>query len=110
MISENKHTPGPWTLNDEIGAMIVTGGPEDRYVCDVQIYQVPRVMGLPYEEERTANAKLIAAAPELLEQLIKLYMAVYAGNSVSLEDAMNRSVKDDLIEQEIIAAIKKATV
>jgi hypothetical protein len=45
---------------------------------------------------------------DLLEAVKKLYMAVYAGNSHSLKDAMNRAPKDDQFEQEIIAVIRKA--
>lgn len=49
-----------------------------------------------------------ASAPELLEVLTELYMAVYGGNSVSLEDCINRSVKTDAFEQRIVSVITKA--
>jgi hypothetical protein len=53
-----KHTPGPWVVND-IGD-VRTGDGQDRFIASVF------GRGL---EEKTANARLIAAAPELLHEL-----------------------------------------
>lgn len=57
----SKHTPGPWSVREDIGAVfdrdglpIATGGSES------------------YEEYQ-ANARLIAAAPELLEACKQAY-------------------------------------
>lgn len=59
------HTPGPWTA--EIGrhvASIRAGSVHQKLIADVFI---------PLnEEERVGNARLIAAAPELLEALTLL--------------------------------------
>ena len=71
---EHKHTPGPWTA-DEFG-YINAGGQQ---IADVHVYDSSNCMDcgqcekhsarnepkLPYE----ANARLMAAAPELLEIL-----------------------------------------
>jgi hypothetical protein len=66
-----EHTPGPWRVTDEINR--VSGGEVIRpsrgdgvdspvaFVCDFN--------GYDRDEERQANARLIAAAPELLEAL-----------------------------------------
>lgn len=65
----NKHTPGPWTISDESddfwmtvianGKIVANVNPETFYsgVCDL--------VEMPVNE----NARLIAAAPELLEAL-----------------------------------------
>ena len=64
-----KHTPGPWTIcptiNERIGIIgdgvqIATVHPTD----DITASYFP---GLRSSEEIAANARLIAAAPELLE-------------------------------------------
>ncbi len=64
------YTPGPWIFGktDE-GKRLILGGQDRRYIASITIYQIPRRMGLYEEPERKANARLIAAAPELLECL-----------------------------------------
>lgn len=52
------HTAAPWHIGLQPGPMIY--GPQGEHVCDVRIETV-----MP--DERNANARLIAAAPELLE-------------------------------------------
>ena len=75
---KTKHTPGPWTA-DEFG-YINAGGQQ---IADVYVYDSSDCMGcgqcenhsarnepkLPYK----ANARLIAAAPELLYALQELF-------------------------------------
>ena len=64
------HTPGPWVFgNTSEDRRMILGGESERYVCNVQIYQTPRVAGLCDEAEREANARLIAAAPDMLAAL-----------------------------------------
>ena len=64
----SKHTPGPWTTYDG-------------YIIESEKCQVGEVYFYSYEEgERIdipyrANARLMAAAPELLEALKELYNA-----------------------------------
>ena len=58
-----KHTPGPWDLNEtQRGTYIYQGGTEN---CIAEIYA-------DVNEDQAANARLIAAAPELLEALLAL--------------------------------------
>lgn len=72
-MSEYKHTAGPWgfgrTRDDQ--RLILGKNGDGRYVCNVQIHQTPRAMGRMSEPEREANARLIAAAPEMLEALLE---------------------------------------
>ena len=66
-MSETKHTPGPWCLSDE-SPMII----EDE--CKVIVGSAstyPNSGYFPGQKEAEANARLIAAAPELLEALEK---------------------------------------
>ena len=62
------HTPGPWdyTLADETSSGGVYGN--EKCVCDI----IPKDLQVAYDCEEVeianANARLIAAAPELLEQ------------------------------------------
>ena len=67
----SKHTPGPWTAPEASG--LITG-----YIWAHEPYggivaQVEDGGQVPYDQEqRKANAHLIAAAPELLEALKSL--------------------------------------
>lgn len=70
----NKHTPGPWDADEE----------------DFSIYQIEtsdqiaEVFSHHPPEELEANARLIAAAPELLEALIEL--TEYSGGAFCVCD------------------------
>lgn len=64
---KSKHTPGPWVplfIRDEQKISICN--PETKeFVCRIK----NEVSGRPIGEDDKANARLIAAAPELLESL-----------------------------------------
>lgn len=69
----SKHTPGPW-----IGAGPSFGDPLPRYTTEIvteyegEDEEVRSICELPFahhDDENEANARLIAAAPELLEAL-----------------------------------------
>lgn len=74
-----KHTPGPWHDNDTHdgeGPMAVwTSRSSGKFICCAQ-YPFPNSPRRDREEvsddERVANIRLIAAAPELLEALIAI--------------------------------------
>jgi hypothetical protein len=58
------HTPGPWTLDRRSEKLVGANG------ANVVVYASGlSFAGLPPTEEFKANARLIAAAPELLEAL-----------------------------------------
>jgi hypothetical protein len=65
----SRHTPGPWTDNDALRVL----SPDQNYVadCDASI-------ALP-DKERAANARLIAAAPDLLS-IAKRWAAIDGGD------------------------------
>lgn len=63
------HTPGPWTLVDATGEDLAITT-EGRMADDiVPIVEVDIDWDEPLASEQYANAKLIAAAPKLLEAL-----------------------------------------
>jgi len=74
-MTEAKHTPGPWALQGN-STVIAPNMPRIKYgkheeyerayiVCQPDLYTDPEWGG----EEKRANARLIAAAPEMLEAL-----------------------------------------
>lgn len=62
----SKHTPGPWYA---VGGMVEIGNDElpDVCTCDPQLFGQGHLPTTP--EREYANARLIAAAPDLLEAL-----------------------------------------
>ena len=84
----SKHTPGPWTANEEfddgesLGIAITAG----------RLGQVVRVFDVG--QEGFANAALIAAAPELL---------------AALEHVLGRATMPGFLRDKVKAAIAKAT-
>lgn len=81
-MSNTKHTPGPWTvttgkhtettdLYDKGDTWFNVNG-EDGIIADVCF---GRCLGND-EEDALANAKLIAAAPEMLEVMTTLYVTM----------------------------------
>jgi hypothetical protein len=65
MTQTTKHTPGPWQDNDAglIYGQVSADDDEAPFICDVCDNQPD------YTEREKANARLIAAAPELLTAL-----------------------------------------
>lgn len=55
-----KHTPGPWTIE-------IPSNGCDRYIIHGKSFEEICATCLDTEHEMQANARLIAAAPELLE-------------------------------------------
>lgn len=74
----NMHTKGPWTvLRDENGILnVVTNEDEPWYICSAH----DGITGHPEE----ANARLLAAAPDLLEALENLLAVVPEPELVSM--------------------------
>lgn len=89
-MSETKHTPGPW-----IGAGPSFGDQLPRYTTEIvtewedEDDQRPMICTLPfrhYDHENEANARLIAAAPELLEALETCLVLMDYGGTWTVEE------------------------
>jgi hypothetical protein len=76
---ETKHTPGPWSLSDRtdsitwgdcsFSAPVGAGG---FVIASHSVCTIPRHQRERLTDEHRANARLIAAAPELLKALVWL--------------------------------------
>jgi hypothetical protein len=65
----SKHTPGPWQSKSDYEPMTIIGnvdGPDDGEYHYTPICEVEPTL---FPDENAANARLIAAAPELLKVL-----------------------------------------
>jgi hypothetical protein len=94
------HTPGPWTHHPYDN--IITGGVDDRTLLEWQARSLHVSI-----DERDANARLIAAAPDLLAELRKFVdgeFTYYAGKVIGIDA---RLTEDDVNRAR--AAITKAT-
>ena len=107
-MNETRYTSGRWEVDIRTGCFGVF--PEgkspncmsgvDHYAIVFQMGRGPLMNGYPsVTEEQEANAKLIAAAPELLEALDNLYTEFQNRYEDSFQD---------LLLQKAYAAIKKA--
>jgi len=96
----SKHTPGPWTIDGFNMAAVIhctkeRGHPDAKHLTG-DYEQIARCEG----ENWKANARLIAAAPELLEALSNLLNCV---------DGQHDDEWLDRVKQKALAAITKAT-
>jgi hypothetical protein len=66
-----KHTPGPWIIFNKLGVLSVMRGKKE--VVHWAGFDSSR-----FPQQNIANARLIAAAPELLQSLRELMQAVEA--------------------------------
>ena len=104
-MSEAKHTPGPWTISDDHGQRWIetTAGNDDTIA---QVFRRNNSVSAARDIEYTANAHLIAAAPELLEALKEItsdYADRFDLDSLSTNPGIKSSIK------QARTAIAKAT-
>lgn len=78
----SKHTPGPWTLGNGEVRIRTEKNEQGRSILVAECYTTGNAGRYPKYEERKANARLIAAAPELLEALKKLLEAYKHDTSI----------------------------
>ena len=99
---ETKHTPGQWEISSEASNLFKVCAKEDKRNSDnkrLVIASIP--WESPWEsdvrrtkEQAEANAKLIAAAPELLEALIKVSEYLPKSDLKNLvNNAINKATK-----------------
>lgn len=69
----SKHTPGPWQVNHSDPTQVCDTDGEQRGCAPLALAVGETI------KERTANARLIAAAPDLLEALQELLEAEVLG-------------------------------
>lgn len=60
----SKHTPGPWFISNRNPLRVIESGPRMASIAKCGIK-----LGVDADEEAAANARLIAAAPDMLEVL-----------------------------------------
>ena len=106
----NKHTPGPWrkvTANDykSLGVETVS----DDIYARVTICEIQLAHGEPFNsdenDEPKANARLIAAAPELLASLV----AILETADISFGEGEQAARVGNAVISQARAAIAKAT-
>lgn len=95
----SKHTPGPWRKQGNL----IFGAEIGSKICQLYTQHVPGVKSGASEE--SANARLIAAAVDLLDALIMAFHLIHDGEKFSADHPWN---KDDTLKA-IKAAITKAT-
>lgn len=95
--NDTKHTPGPWHCDDvhpDSGSIMI-GSAKD-WVCVMchkpDDYAAERGDDEENERQTLSNARLIAAAPELLEALSKLVLHV--GHYSSMPHAHHDAARD----------------
>lgn len=105
-MSEAKHTPGPWkSRRESAGAWKVGGGPIGEYPICTRLSTVEHM-----EEESYANARLIAAAPDLLEALEEAANALDVTAAYIREHTPNKATAEGIENdaRKARAAISKA--
>ena len=86
------HTPGPWELAMSADGCFILFGAKGRNLLTIPLDE--------QNEEKTANARLIAAAPELLKELREMLEYTRILRSFYLDDEDLRG-KGTMIEEDI---------
>lgn len=105
-MSEQKHTPGPWLIDEgaemqEPGFYGAPGDPNGYHAISADGWRVTGFIG-------EANAKLIAAAPELLEALRKAEFRLAKLVALNDEEPGIASPDDAAALEQVRAAVAKA--
>ena len=83
-MSEGKHTPGPWQLND----LSVESSSEGKWIACTDSH-----MGNDLCEDQ-ANARLISAAPELLKAAQDLLQGYTAARALKIQEAIKKAKRE----------------
>lgn len=87
-----KHTPGKWKLYENESGVWV-GVENSEYVCNFKPVSKIMPMNLDAGNPNVANARLIAAAPEMLEVLELVKSALALGVKGTLLDQVESIIK-----------------
>ena len=90
-----KHTTGPWVIDWNVSRLDIFGADETTLVASLRRSPLSQAI----DEAARANARLIAAAPELLDSLSEIFD--YAGGADS-------ALHDEYVMDRARAAIAKA--
>ena len=98
---ETKYTPGPWEIRKSgfIMAPDGAGQGDDVYIAEILIGP-----DSPEVDEAKANARLIAAAPDLLEALV--YLAEEVGRLMEWNDYIEDPDVEDAYENAFMVIAK----
>ncbi len=113
---EQKHTPGPWIYGPEVGPDCTRIDAENGLVIaavrsrEITSWEQSRPI-YSWSDEGAANARLIAAAPDLLAALERLSFAAECRDNTMGDACRLIEVKAELASanQQARAAIAKAT-
>ena len=103
-MSETRHTPGPWAVVDELDIISSGQSPIDgTFVVGVDVATCGTSI-VEFYEIAKANARLIAAAPELLEQL-KSILSCFKMTQLLMSDSKDRALTREIAKnaEEVIA-------
>lgn len=93
-MSNTKHTPGPWKIIEVISDTASGPTPYPRAIAgSVTVAELPERSPLCMMEEREANARLIAAAPELLAAALRVQSFMDDYVKEGYESAMRRDLR-----------------
>ena len=96
-MSKLKHTPGPWSKDyGHTEGHIKTLHNPKVHTKTVIKYRYNMCEEILTEEEIEANARLIAAAPEMLEALINAYCNMDSGNFEEIESVVKKATGLDI--------------
>jgi hypothetical protein len=105
-----KHTPGPWRVNKKVNTSVEQATAPQGMVL---ICQCEDPDGARLNKEDAANARLIAAAPELLEALDEAFNEITTLNNIlykrNIYDLEISAVRQRELIDRILGAIQKAT-
>ena len=109
----NTHTPGPWEIKlsrDDEGTLCHIGTPDKIARCGQHVCQI-NGWGFDYDadKEQQANARLIAAAPDMLEALEEAIKCGMVPSSSVKDGGAARHSRQVAVADMIRAAIAKAT-
>lgn len=96
-VTSTAYTPGPWFYSKGIdGDFVINGQDTDPFVCSTN----------PNDERQQANARLIAAAPQLLEALDQLL-----SETLDLDLAVGNELsdKEQQARMDALTALEKAS-